>query len=634
MTLRTWPGMAGGLLTLLLCGCQSANWFALNRDQREPPGGSLADRRDDSRPERKKSPEKSPRESGTKIARTGSDSGSGGTSSKTPAEWYTEGARLENDRHYSEARAAYEHAIDADPAFAEAHHRLGVIADRGSEFALADRHYNKARELKPSDPSILSDMGFSLFLRKQDREAERLLKQALELDPQHADANGNLAQVCVRQKRYDEAFAALKRIESFDVAKSKLASMLPPGAPSIEEIAQREVPEATPLGGGIQQVADTGSMSSDQARWLEEQTQGAGAAADPASQKVIHAGGANEFPDSPVEPVAPPPGRASLPTIAPFGGSNPQTAIPQAGPLVAEAGGSTRPAPTGNGGFWQGTPLPAVEPGPPRLVQNPTAPPAPPSPLLADPAVPRATITDITPRNDIALTGGAAPATPATAVDRNSVSRLAALAGLDAGPGSLFPTGVTAASVAVASAAPPAVGTASPWGNAQTVATAQGLPAWPGSETKAPASGVVQAGGTLADWPAANLPVSGTQPRQGDPLAAFQHEIDQRAVAEGVRNLPAGTATSAVQPAAGTDAGYSPWPVPSASTAAAPAGMNPLAAQLETAPRSGTAQPWPPRPQTLQKPIAPPTQTIPSVAWPAPQVAQPLPAWPSETTQR
>lgn len=632
MTLRTWPGMAGGLLTLLLCGCQSANWFALNRDQREPPGGgSLADRRDDSRPERNQSPEKSPKESGTKIARTGSDSGSKGTSSKSPAEWYTEGARLENDRHYSEARAAYEHAIDADPAFAEAHHRLGVIADRGSDFPLADRHYNKAHELKPSDPSILSDMGFSLYLRKQDREAERLLKQALELDPQHADANGNLAQVCVRQKRYDEAFAALKRIEPFDVAKSKLASMLPPGAPSIEEIAQREVPEATPLRGGIQQVADTGSMSSDQARWLEEQTQGAGAA-DPASQKVIHAGGANEFPDASAEPVAPPPGRASLPTIAPFGGSNPQTAIPQAGPLVAEAGGSTRPAPTGNGGFWQGTPLPAVEPGPPKLVQNPTAPPAPPtssSPFPADPSVPRATITDITPRNEITLTGGTAPA---PGVDRNSVSRLAALAGLDAGPGSLFPTGVTAASVTVASTAPPAVGTASPWGNAQAVATAQGLPAWPSAEAKAPASGVVQAGGTLADWPAANLPVSGTQPRQGDPLAAFQHEIDQRAGLEAGRSVP-GRPAATPQPPANPNAAVSPWPVPSANVTSGSAAASPLAAQMDAQPRPGTAEPWPPRPQTLQKPVGPPSQS-PTVAWPAPQGTQPLPAWPSETTQR
>lgn len=629
MTLRTWPGMAGGLLTLLLCGCQSANWFALNREQREPPGSSLADRRDDSRPERSKSPEKSPKDSGTKIARTGSDSGSKGTSSKSPAEWYTEGAKLENERRYSEARAAYERAIDGDPSFAEAHHRLGVIADRSSEFPLADRHYNKAHELKPSDPSILSDMGFSLYLRKQDREAERLLKQALELDPQHADANGNLAQVCVRQKRYDEAFAALKRIEPFDVAKAKLASMLPPGAPPIEEIAQREGPDPTPLRGGIQQVADNGAMSSDQARWLEEQTQGSGATrAGSGGQKVIQAGGANEFFDEAPEQAAPPAGRASLPTIAPFSGDGPLTATPQAGPLVAEAGGSTRAAPTGNGGFWQGTPLPAVEPAPPKLVQNPTTPPA---AAPANPVLPRATITDITPRNDIALTGGTAPA---MAVDRNSISRLAALAGLDAGPGSLFPTGATAASVPVASANPPALGAASPWGNSQPAGTAQELPTWPGRDEQPSASGVVQAGGTLADWPAARKPAAGVQPPQGDPLAAFQYEIDQQAAAQGGRNLPAGPATSVVQPAGGTDAGFSPWPAPSASTTAAPAGMNPLAAQLDPAPRSGSTQPWPPsRSQTLQKPIAP-TQTIPTVAWPSPQVAQPLPAWPSETTQR
>lgn len=645
MTVRTWPGMAGGLLTLLLCGCQSANWFAHQRDQQEPPQSSrLADRRDDSRPEPGKASGKSSQETGTKIARTGTDAGSNSSLSKTAAEWYTEGARLENDRKFSEARVAYEHAVDVDPGFAEAHHRLGVIADRASEFALADRHYNKAHELKPSDPAILSDMGYSQYLRKNDKEAERRLKEALELEPLHGDANGNLAQVYVRQRRYDEAFAALQKIESPEGARAKLASMLPQGAPSVDEIAQRAAPGPGSTREPIQKVADSRSMSDDQARWLEEQT--SAVASPPAGSNVIHADGTTALLDaSPVEKPAPA-GRRDLPTIAPLAAtgappadSGRPAAAPLAPPLVAESGAPTRNAPPGSGGFWQGTPLPAVEPGPPGMAQTPVSPPG---GTPADPSVPRVTITDVTPRSDISLTGGTAPAAP---TNQNSASRLAALAGLNAGPGSLFPTGVTAVAGPVA-ANPQLLGAASPWGSQKPVATAgRDLPAWPGVEEQ-PASGVVQAGGTLADWPAASIPPAGTQPRQADPLAAFQHEIDQQAAIEDAKALPAWPGPPAQPPAAGAHppvgagGNLSPWPALSTGMKAETPGASPLAAQMDAGPlpRPGAAQPWPPRPQTLQKPIAPTqqptsTQPAPTVAWPAPQTAAPLPAWPSGNAQ-
>lgn len=620
MMFRTWPGMAGGLLTLLLCGCQSANWFALNREQREPPGaGRFADRRDDARSKSGESSDKTAKEAGVKIART--ESGAKNTSSKTPAEWYTEGARLETERRYSDARVAYEHAIEADPAFAEAHHRLGVIADRAGEFALADRHYNRAHELKPSDPSILSDMGYSQYLRKHDREAERLLKQAVELEPQHVDANGNLAQVYVRQKRYDDALAALSKIESPDSAREKLAGMLPPGAPAIDQIAERETPASVAGSGEIQRVVGNDEMSRDQARWLEEQMSApAGEIARAAEQKVIHAGGVMEGSAETSAEASAPAGRAQLPTIEPLAGIAPKNAAPQARPLVAEAGESTRPAPPDAGGFWQGTPLPTVEAGAPRTPQTLAATAG---PSATDAQLPRATITDVTPRSEIVQTGGT---TASVNPDRTAAIRLAALAGFDTGPGSLFPTGATVPTSGTAGN-PQALGMASPWGNPGTTLPGQSPPAWPGREQPTSGAGVIQAGGTLADWPAASMPVSGTQPREADPLAAFQHEIDQRAAADSLPAPPAQPGSALRQPAAGSTSGLSPWPSPSAS-ATPSAGASPLAAQMNGTTRPGTAQAWPPRPQTLQKPIAT-TSAAPPVAWPSPQPTQPLPVWPS-----
>lgn len=585
MNLRTWPGMAGGLL-LLMCGCQSANWFARNQDSRPPRGSSaLADSgkrapqesRTTTSPARPKSAE------GEKIARTNPRGASG---SKSASEWYAEGARLENTEQFAEARQAYERALEVDASFAEAHHRLAVIADRNGDFATADQNYARAKELKPADANLLSDMGYSLSLRKKDAAAEALLKQALAVDPNHSGANENLARVLVRQKKYEELSVVLHRIKSPD-ARQELARLLPDDAPTLDEIAQMSPAPSS-------QSAD-GVITSDQQSWLAAQAELAPATPAPQESPAAVANTAPKLPDD-LPGHASLPSQDSLPAIVPAGQSGPAgSAAPLEVQTAVALDSVERPAVTGND-FWQASPLPGPE------TNSAEASVARPQPVAAVPNT------------------------------QPAAGQIAALAAMDAGPGSLFPSGST-----VTQNAGP-LGGVSPWGNAgppaakKTVAQATAVaPAkgavtpvreWPVVTSSTAASGVVPAGGPVS---AETLPIvqAAINPRakpQGDPLAPFQFELDQREAANRSRSLPDDesllNSAPSIQQTSGTANSLVPWPAPATGTASRTA-----------APRTGSTAPWPGSSQTLRKIPSPAEVSTP--ANPRPPVdSKTVPQWP------
>src|SRR5262249_1772758 len=46
-------------------------------------------------------------------------------------------------------------------------------------------HYRKALEVRPGDPDVFCDMGYSLYLQRRWAEAEINLRQAVALNPDH-----------------------------------------------------------------------------------------------------------------------------------------------------------------------------------------------------------------------------------------------------------------------------------------------------------------------------------------------------------------------------------------------------------------------------------------------------------------
>jgi Flp pilus assembly protein TadD len=110
----------------------------------------------------------------------------------------------------------YERVLQLDRTNYTAMRRLCVLYDRrGSrdDFKKAEEVYRKVADLRPKDADVWSDWGYSLFLRTDKEnckenwaEAEKKLRQALKLDPQHARAHTNLGLVLGQMERYDEAY--------------------------------------------------------------------------------------------------------------------------------------------------------------------------------------------------------------------------------------------------------------------------------------------------------------------------------------------------------------------------------------------------------------------------------------------
>jgi len=99
-------------------------------------------------------------------------------------------------------------ALDKDNL--QAARRLAVLYDKRAEFSKADAEYRKVAKAKPRDADTYNDWGYSCYLRHNSAEAEKQLRHALILDPNHVRARCNLGLVLGQQERYAEALQAFR----------------------------------------------------------------------------------------------------------------------------------------------------------------------------------------------------------------------------------------------------------------------------------------------------------------------------------------------------------------------------------------------------------------------------------------
>lgn len=137
--------------------------------------------------------------------------------------------------NYTEAIAAYEKALAADPAHVEAHNGLGVSYSLQGRHELALQHLRKAIELLPMATHLHNNLGYAHLARGQESEAAAAFEQALRLDPENRQARNNLVAVYEKAGLHDKAaMLTMARPEptAAPVAMSAIASGLAPGTPS------------------------------------------------------------------------------------------------------------------------------------------------------------------------------------------------------------------------------------------------------------------------------------------------------------------------------------------------------------------------------------------------------------------
>jgi hypothetical protein len=136
-------------------------------------------------------------ETAEQVAETPDDAGladdAGGPRGAGPSseQWYETGVELERSAP-AEAIRAYEHALERNPAMADAHVNLGRLYHAAGERGRAEAHYRDAVRLAPGDPTSHFNLG--VLLEEQGRREEAVLAygQALARDPDFADAHCNL----------------------------------------------------------------------------------------------------------------------------------------------------------------------------------------------------------------------------------------------------------------------------------------------------------------------------------------------------------------------------------------------------------------------------------------------------------
>lgn len=139
--------------------------------------------------------------------------------------------RLQTARQYErsgqlqKAQELYAELQQESPRNGDLAHRLGIIHTRLGQHPQAAGQFEKALRSEPNDPRLLSDVGYSEFLRGDLAAAAGHLERALELQQDNRRAVNNLALVYGHQGRFDESLALFRRCASEADALASLANI-------------------------------------------------------------------------------------------------------------------------------------------------------------------------------------------------------------------------------------------------------------------------------------------------------------------------------------------------------------------------------------------------------------------------
>ena len=114
------------------------------------------------------------------------------------------------------AIAAWRRAVQAQPAFALAHIRLGVALQESGELAQAIAHFVLAVQARPEDARGWNNLAAALVAQGRPREAENAARRALAIDAGHAAAALNLGRALLAQGKETQAAPLLESVLARD----------------------------------------------------------------------------------------------------------------------------------------------------------------------------------------------------------------------------------------------------------------------------------------------------------------------------------------------------------------------------------------------------------------------------------
>lgn len=135
------------------------------------------------------------------------------------------GIRAISAQQLDQARQSFQEVLRVEPNHATAHQGLAMVADLTKNWTESDYHYKQALKIRPRDPGLLNDVGYSYLLQGRYQEAASYLDQAVELNPKHEKAQENLAMLSLRKGDRADAEARLLRLYPAGEARRHLARL-------------------------------------------------------------------------------------------------------------------------------------------------------------------------------------------------------------------------------------------------------------------------------------------------------------------------------------------------------------------------------------------------------------------------
>lgn len=200
----------------------------------------------------------------------------------------------------AEARNYFEQALALDQRNSAAHHGMAIVADLQHDYPTAEFHYKQALSANPSDPDLLNDLGYSYVLQNRFAEASNYLNRVLQIAPQHERAKVNMALMSLKRGNRPEAQQILGSVYSPADAQATLAkledslqsmqvSVMPTGQMQMPQTAMNSQPGvlAPTDNGAAQDILQRMQQERDRADAIRQQ-QAANAAALAQNKPPIH----------------------------------------------------------------------------------------------------------------------------------------------------------------------------------------------------------------------------------------------------------------------------------------------------------------------------------------------------------
>ena len=342
----------------------------------------------------------------------------------------------------NQARDLFSQALALDGTSASAHHGMAIVADLQQDWTAAEMHYKQALRSRTQDPSLLNDIGYSYLLQGRYHEASQYLNQALQFSPKHERAHINLALLSLKRGDRAAAQTRLGSIYSAVDAQTTLARL------------ERDL-QATAAAQPATAVAMSNTTANGSPQPWPEQGQFRAEAAQPRANLSAPAMVQNEQPVHVYPPgvvLSDPPASAANQQ---FRGANGNNYPPPQNPAMANMQQMQHPAyadangivnsppqynPNGSGQPNQVSAMAQQNPyGTVQYSNSPSAYRPPIHPGTQTQSVPQqGLLQQMNPQQQQQMN----TATYSGAVSATGTDNYAPVAGLNAGPGALFPVGV------------------------------------------------------------------------------------------------------------------------------------------------------------------------------------------------